>query len=362
MKRFVLGSSWHLATIAGIPIKVHWTFGLLLFFVFYMARQNQLLNADIGWFFLLVMIMFVFVIMHEFGHALTARRFGVSTRDIIISPIGGVARLESIPRIPIQELLIALAGPAVNVFLAILFTLIILLSGGDLLAQSERINPVIAPMAFLSYLLSINVILIVFNMIPAFPMDGGRVLRAILSMSFKNHLKATLWASRIGQVLATVFFVTGIYFDHFGLVFIGLFVFFTARREYREVLMGHKMATTLIKEIMNTNFVPLHIDDTMSRFNQLSHKASYAVVDSSDDVVGVIPELFINDAVKYKSPDDSIRDLISQSYGYIGENTSAQSAFEIMNEYGWSLAIVTDTALNKSGIIDRRLLRSFMSQ
>lgn len=362
MKRSSIGSSWHIATIAKIPIKIHWSFGLLLLFVFYMAKQNELINEDIVWFFVLVMIMFVFVVMHEFGHALTARRFGVKTRDIIISPIGGVARLESIPKVPRQELLIALAGPAVNVGLTIFFGLGLLIFGGDLFSDSQRINPVIAPSAFISYLLSINIALVLFNMVPAFPMDGGRVLRALLSMFFNDHLTATKWASRTGQALSVLFVAGGLYFSHFGLVFIGLFVFITARREYFDVRLQDKMTTTKVADIMLTESKSIYAQDEINIQSILANDKGSLVLRSQDDkVIGVIPELFIVEAKKNPSADFNIGNMVSQAYGYINGEMSVKSAFNIMNEYGWAVAIVVDQDQKESGIIDRRLLRSFIS-
>lgn len=357
-----LGSSWHIATIARIPIKVHWSFGLLLLFVYYMAKQNELVNDDIVWFFALVMIMFVFVVMHEYGHALTARRFGVNTRDIIISPIGGVARLESIPRIPKQELLIALAGPAVNVGLTIVFGTILLVFWGELFSDSPRINPIVAPRAFISYLLSINIALVLFNMVPAFPMDGGRVLRALLSMFFKDHLTATKWASWVGQSLSIAFVAGGLYFSHFGLVFIGIFVFITARREYFDVRLHNKMVTTKVSDIMLTDPYSVYLSDDLS-VEQLVRldQGSYIVRDHHENVLGVIPDLFLTEAQKNLSDSHTISQMISQSFGYINENMSAKAAFNIMNEYGWAAAIVLDKDQKENGIVDRRLLRSFIS-
>jgi Zn-dependent protease len=138
------------------------------------------------------------VILHEFGHALMARHFGIRTRDITLYPIGGVARLERLSEKPVGELLIALAGPAVNVVIAILLAGVLAACGVTLIGSAFDGSPIIA---FLLSLLAINVLLVIFNMIPAFPMDGGRVLRALLAMNM-DRLRATEIAAKIGVVMA----------------------------------------------------------------------------------------------------------------------------------------------------------------
>lgn len=356
-----IGKSWHIATIARIPIKIHWSFSLLLLFVLYMGRQNDMIKEDMAWFFVLVLIMFVFVVMHEYGHALTARKFGVLTRDIIISPIGGIARLESIPRIAKHELMIALAGPAVNVLLSIIFASTLFLLGADLFANSERINPVSEPFTFISFLLSINLALVVFNMIPAFPMDGGRVLRSLLSMGMDSHLNATKWASWIGQAFAILFIAVGFYIDHFVLMLIGIFVFSTARREYSDVLLESKMDKTIAKDFMRTDYTILSAQDTLEKILTLKGQNSFLVGDTMNRIIGVIPGVFVEDIRKNKDFSISLTEYISQSYGFINQNMSVRSIFHSMNEYGWSVAIVIDEYSAILGTIDREMIKKFIS-
>lgn len=361
MNLLSMGKSWQMVTIAGIPIKIHWTFSLLLLFVLYMGRQNDMIKEDIVWFFVLVLIMFIFVVMHEYGHALTARRYGVHTRDIIISPIGGIARLESMPRNAKHELLIALAGPSVNVLLSLIFALTLFLWGADLFADSDRINPISEPFTFISFLLSINLALVVFNMIPAFPMDGGRVLRSLLSLSLDNHLKATQWASYIGQAFAALFVAGGLYMDHVVLILIGFFVFTTARREYGDALLESRMNRSTASDLMRTDFVTLSANDTVADIQSWQNQKSFLIKDGNHKIIGVLPRVFVTELIENNSKDEQLYHYMSQSYGYINPSLSLKSTFLTMNEYGWAIAIIIDAQSNIIGIIDREMIKDFIS-
>jgi Zn-dependent protease len=188
----------------GIGVYVHWTFSLLVVFVlgqnWYHGGWEQALYSVA-----LLCAVFICVVLHEFGHALTARQFGIGTRDITLYPIGGVAQLERMSERPLEEFLIAVAGPAVNVVLAALFLpLAYFVHGGFDLAVSD--GGVMANRDFLRDLGLINIGLILFNLLPAFPMDGGRVLRALLAVPL-GRLNATEIAAAIGAVFAVLFFV-----------------------------------------------------------------------------------------------------------------------------------------------------------
>jgi Zn-dependent protease len=217
----VMGTSWKLGRWAGIDVYLHPTFLLILLYA----------GASLGGLpaILLTVAAFGCVLLHEYGHALMARRFGIETEDITLYPIGGVARLRRMPRSPGAELAIALAGPAVNVVLAaglaLLFAVGLFDGPGDLAILG----------AFAQNLLAINLILAVFNMIPAFPMDGGRVLRALLS-GWVGRVRATMIAASLGRGLAVLFGLYGLMHWDLFQVAMAVFIYFVAGAELRQVL------------------------------------------------------------------------------------------------------------------------------
>jgi len=201
--------SWRIGRLAGIGIYVHVTFLLIVLWVAfeeYSFGARAILGALLS-----IIALFAIVVLHELGHALMARRFGVMTRDIILLPIGGVARLERMPRNPRQELLVALAGPAVNVALALALFAIVRLGGPLPAPDLYELDPLVSMRAFLYQLMLVNIGLAVFNLLPAFPMDGGRVLRALLAMRMSSYGRATGIAARIGRVLALLLGAAGLY-------------------------------------------------------------------------------------------------------------------------------------------------------
>lgn len=218
-------NAWNIGTVGGIKLRVHWTFFLLPIWIYVssIVGGSGLSAAMIS--VLFVFAIFGCVVLHELGHAFAARQFGIATRDITLLPIGGVAALERMPRHPLQELWIAVAGPLVNVVIAaILITAIWLTS----------VSGVSTVTRFFGQLALANIVLVLFNMIPAFPMDGGRVLRSILAM-FMTYSAATNAAATVGQVCAVGLGLVGIISGQLLLLLVAGFVFLAARAENMQV-------------------------------------------------------------------------------------------------------------------------------
>lgn len=244
--------SWRVARVRGIDLRVHATFVILLAWLALVYFRETGTTAGAARGVLFTLALFASVVLHELGHALTARRFGVPTRDITLLPIGGVARLERIPEQPKQELLIAVAGPAVTVGIAVTLYVALRLSGLPVTLVDET-AAVGARGAFLVQLMWVNVTLLVFNLLPAFPMDGGRVLRALLALRM-TYLRATQVAARIGRWFALVFGIIGVLSPQPFLVLIALFVWLGAASESsatqtRALLGGVTVERVMIRDV-----------------------------------------------------------------------------------------------------------------
>lgn len=270
----------------GIGVYVHATFLILIGFVvlshwwsgFSLAKTLE----GVGF----ILALFGCVVLHEFGHALMAARFGIQTRDITLLPIGGVARLERMPEEPMQELWVALAGPAVNVLIAAgLFVWLVLQAAILPLAELTLTS---GPM--LERLLVVNLFLVVFNMLPAFPMDGGRVLRALLATRME-YTRATQIAAGTGQAMALVFGFLGIFFNPF-LVFIALFVWIGAAQEASVAQIRAALGGIPVVRAMITEFHSLSPRDTLAHaIDQIltGSQQDFPVVDENQ-VVGILTQ------------------------------------------------------------------------
>lgn len=242
-----MGKPFTIGNIAGIRLQVHWSFLLIIAWVGVsrLLTGASPVEAALGVAF--VLAIFTCVVLHELGHAMAARLFGIETRDITLLPIGGVARLERIPKAPLQELVIALAGPAVNVVIAALLTVILASRGGlSAITPTSLTNG-----DFLPQLLAANILLVLFNLIPAFPMDGGRVFRACMA-TFLDYGRATRIAATTGQICAVGFVILG--FSNPFLFLIAAFIFFAGSSEARQVMFSERLGHLQVRHAMLTTF------------------------------------------------------------------------------------------------------------
>ena len=255
--------SWNIGKIAGIDVRIHLTFFLLLVWVGFSAFSaggsiNSVL-IELAF----VLVLFLSVVLHELGHALTARKFGFSTKDITLLPIGGVARLENMPEDPKQELLVAGAGPLVNVVIGGILFIILLLTGTFTLP----LNLTSLMNNFWVRIMSANLTLAVFNLIPAFPMDGGRVLRAFLSI-WMDHVKATKIAANIGRGLAVIMGIAGIFVNPW-LVMTALFVWYGASAEAQTVTLKAGLRGLTVRDALVSQFYQVEANQPLESVFQL---------------------------------------------------------------------------------------------
>ncbi|HEX3449350.1 MAG TPA: site-2 protease family protein [Isosphaeraceae bacterium] len=314
--------SWRIGRIAGIDVYVHFTFVLLLGWV---ALSHYMANGDLaeamgGLIFILAL--FGIVVLHELGHALTARHYGIRTRDITLLPIGGVARLERMPEEPRQELVVALAGPAVNVALALGIYLILALGQG--LAPVGDVLQVGG--GLLSQLFWVNVSLAVFNLLPAFPMDGGRVLRAFLAMR-TDYVRATQTAASIGQGMALLFAFLGLFSNPF-LIFIALFVWLAATQEASLVQMRSALDGIPVQRAMIRYFRTLSADEPLSRaadYVTAGFHHDFPVVEDGR-LVGMLTRPALATALAQFGPQGRVRDAIQRDIVTVAPAEMLQTA------------------------------------
>ena len=315
-----------LGRFAGIDVYVHVTFLLLLVWVAYVYWTETHALAGVLSGLALILLLFLCVVLHEYGHALTARRFGIGTRSITVLPIGGLALLDTMPRDPWQEIIVALAGPAVNFAIAAILFVLIDLGGrpGAIFALDPGDGA-----GLLTTLLAANLMLGLFNLLPAFPMDGGRVLRAALSLRM-DRVRATRTAARVGQGLAVGLGLLGLMGNPF-LILIAVFVWIGAGSEAGAVEVDDRLSRHPAGRAMITRFQVLRPDDPLARAIDLTLSGTqkdFPVLDG-ERIAGVLTQAGIL---------RGLRDLGPQ--GRVAEVTVPAPTADV----GTSLAALLETA------------------
>lgn len=325
--------SWKLGTFSGIGVYVHATFLLLIGWILLTEMAHGVGSAFLA--VLFILLLFTCVALHEFGHALMGQQFGIQTRDITLYPIGGVARLERIPRDPRQELLIALAGPLVNVVIAGALFVGLLISGRGIGIQRFSVDG----SNLIVSLMFANVLLVVFNLIPAFPMDGGRVLRAFLATRME-YGKATQAAAAIGQALALGFGLFGLLGQIPGFsvwsLFIAFFVYIGAQQEAATVEAELAFRGVPAGRAMMTRFA------TLAPANSLGQAVEQLLAGAQHDfpvieegrVVGMLTRSALIQTLSEQGPGAPVVEAMSPAPPTASPNDSLESIFQQMREAG----------------------------
>lgn len=242
----------------GIKFRIHVTFFLLLLYVFFSDIKEGFGQAGLS--VLFVCAIFACVVIHELSHSLVARRFGREPKSITLLPIGGVAEIDLMPTRPSQEIAISIVGPATNIVIAILLALV----GGFSIAAALNNNSNLSDsQLFIADLIAANMVLAVFNLIPALPMDGGRIFRSILALKF-GFLRATLWAVTIGKIIAILFIVLGFFYNPW-LVLIGFFIYAGANSEKQQAIILTMLAQRPPDLTIPPEYINLKQDDRITR-------------------------------------------------------------------------------------------------
>lgn len=322
---------WKIGRFAGIDVYVHATFLLLIGWIGYTYWLESHQWSEVLKGILFILALFACVVLHEYGHALTARKYSIKTRDITLYPIGGVARLDRMPDKPIEELWVALAGPAVNVVIAALLLGYHVLTRGPLPLQS------LTGMSgdFLVRLLIVNIYLVAFNLIPAFPMDGGRVLRALLAMQLE-YVRATQIAAGVGQGLALLFGFIGMLTNP-SLLFIALFVWIGASQEASMVKIKDSLSGIPVRRAMITNFQSLSPGDTLARVVELilsGPQQDFPVKAEDGRVLGIVTRDDLISSLSRQGKDMPVMDVMRRDLPEVDSHEMMETALARLQESG----------------------------
>ena len=402
--------SLKLFTWFGIPVHLHWTFGFILLYAFYLGAFEGNGLISIIWFIGLFASLFTCVLLHEYGHALTARQYDVQTQDIILTPIGGIARLEKMPEKPRQEFLVAIPGPLVNVVIASVLILagklflkpelwelitwtvkqyfqplmdfFSALFSGDWAAlghqfSGDRLPPEDAEemadivngyglsdnslLFYLPILIVINIMLVLFNLVPAFPMDGGRIFRALLAMRI-GRPRATRVASVVGQVIAGIFVLYGLTSGQVTLALIGFFVFSTARTENSMVQLDAVLQRYKAKDLVRPQFTRLLVTDWMQTPITLLKEGlerHFLVFDIQERLIGTLDEPDIVAALKKRDLSSDIGAYAREPVEVVHPEESLKYVYYVLMQRRQGILAVADEN-GLIGVIDQEGLRHFL--
>ena len=339
--------SLNLGTIAGTAIRIHITF--LLFLVWLAVIFYRQGGAEAAWQgTIFIVLIFLCVLLHELGHVFAARRYGVKTRDVTLWPFGGISSMERMPDKPSEELIVAVAGPAVNV--AIAAVLILWLGPRFDLENLTKIEDPVVSLAV--KLAAANIILVVFNLIPAFPMDGGRVLRAILAMRMGNA-RATERAATIGQGFAIVFGILGIFYNPM-LIIIAAFIFLAASGEATQAQLRAIAQGTLVSDAMITTFESLPTSATVSDAADAlirTTQTEFPIVDGAGHLRGVLTRDAMIKALKQRGPDAPVLEVMQGDIPTFPARAKLDTALGSLMQKGCPVVGVTDASGKLIGLL-----------
>lgn len=357
-----MGWSFSIGRLFGSEIRIHLTFFLLLIWI------GTAAFADGGWPAAIentafILVLFGCVVAHEFGHALMARRYGIATPDITLLPIGGLARLEKMPEDPKQEIAVALAGPAVNIVIWGVLTVIL---GAPIrveqLISLETASEGFQLAEFLGRVALVNLFLAVFNMLPAFPMDGGRVLRATLSL-FMDRVRATRTAASAGQTVAFVLAILGLMSGNIMLILVAFFVFVAAGYESQDVAMHAMTRKLLARDAMITHFETLRPTDTLAIAGDALIRTTqheFPVVDDAGQLAGFLTRQALFVAYSETDRQKSVADMMTQDIPQTDLTRPLDQVFDLLHDGKVPAVAVTGAHGKFIGYITRENIGEMM--
>jgi stage IV sporulation protein FB len=348
--------SFSLGRIAGTEVRIHFTFLLLV--AWYGIAAGLRGGQSAAWeAVLFILAVFACVLAHEYGHVLTARRYGIETRDITLLPIGGIANIQRMPDHPGQELVIAIAGPLVNVVIAF----VLIAAFGATLTPDRMVDIETGRVDFITRLASVNIALVVFNLLPAFPMDGGRVLRALLAMR-KGRARATQIAATIGQVVAFGLGFLGLFGSPL-LIFIAIFIFIAAAGERSLVEMNEATRDVPMLDATITTLQKLDTQATVAEAVRLllaTTQTEFPVVDGAGRLRGVLTRDGIIRALSATGPQTPVMDVMERDVPTVTQRSPLSDAVGKLQSGKLRVVGVTDDAGRIVGILTMENLAEYM--
>ena len=340
-----------IGSFGGTEVKIHITFILFLAWIAFSAwsRRGPAAALDST---LFIVLLFACVVLHEFGHIAVARRYGIGTPTVTLLPIGGVASLQRLPRDPAQELVVALAGPAVNLVIGLVLIAIVGSVHPDELTRIDDPN-----LSLIGRLAIANLFLAVFNLIPAFPMDGGRVLHALVAMRVGGP-RATEIAARIGQALAFGLGFLGLFGNPL-LLFIAIFVYIAAAAEAQMSAAHEALRGVSVGEAMETRFTPVPIDASLTQAVDAllaTAQREFPVVDAFMKPVGLLTREDILNAVRSHGGEEPASGFMRSGVEAVRPATPVESVFDRLQGQGAAALYVTDADGRIVGLLTREAL------
>jgi stage IV sporulation protein FB len=346
-----MGWSFRIGRIAGTDVKVHVTFLLLLAWIALSSRADggttAAVESVIG-----LLALFACVLLHEFGHIFAAKRYGIHTPDVILLPIGGVARLSRIPEEPRQEIVIALAGPAVNLVIAAAIFAGLAVTGYEPLGWLRQPFSAIEGPPLVS-LMAVNLLLLVFNLAPAFPMDGGRVLRALIAMRLP-YVRATRAAARVGQFLAMGGGLWGLYHQDISLMLVAAFVFLAAGAEAAAVETRVAGRGVTVSQMMVTDFRTLRVYATIADAVALllaGEQREFPVVDNLGHVEGMLTRDHLIQGLTHHGPQATVSQAMATGFPHISPQLGFGEALSVLRASRLPALPVVDPAGTLVGML-----------
>ncbi len=323
---------------------------------------------------LLFLLVFLCVVLHEFGHALAARRYGIQTEDIILSPIGGVARMRRMPDKPLREFIVALAGPMVNVVIAFILGIYFIASNMEFFTLMGESGGILDEVTAKSYvdnmpwldqgigvLIMVNIMLVLFNLIPAFPMDGGRMFRAILS-GFTDRVTATKIAAYVGQAFAVIFLVIGLSQQQYMFALVGFFVGYMAMNELRMIRTDALYSGLKVGQVTRYNYTRLDVFSTQSQVIEMfmhGWEKNFLVFDGDGTLIGILTEASIIKWMNDTASFSTIHPYINREFPTLHSEQSFREAFKVMQQHQLDFLPVT-LGGSVIGVVDKNAMFEFM--